>query len=59
MIRDEFLWSQQYRPKTVADCVLPSNLKTTFQEFVDKGTIPNMLLTGRAGVGKTTVARHS
>ncbi len=57
MIRDEFLWSQQYRPKTVADCVLPSNLKTTFQEFVDKGTIPNMLLTGRAGVGKTTVAR--
>jgi len=57
MIRDEFLWSQQYRPKTVSECILPINLKTTFQEFVDKGTIPNMLLTGRAGVGKTTVAR--
>lgn len=57
MVRDDFLWSQLYRPKTIEQCILPSDLKNTFQQFVDKGTIPNMLLTGRAGVGKTTVAR--
>jgi len=57
MVRDDFLWSQIYRPKTVSECILPTELKNTFQQFVDKGSIPNMLLTGRAGVGKTTVAR--
>lgn len=57
MIRDDFLWSQLYRPKTVEQCILPSDLKKIFQQFVDKGSIPNMLLTGRAGVGKTTIAR--
>ena len=57
MVRDDFLWSQLYRPKTINDCILPNGLKTTFQQFVDNGSIPNMLLTGRAGVGKTTVAR--
>ncbi len=57
MVRDDFLWSQLYRPKTIEQCILPTDLKNTFQQFVDKGTIPNMLLTGRAGVGKTTVAR--
>lgn len=57
MVRDEFLWSQHYRPKNISQCILPTDLKNTFQQFVDKGTIPNMLLTGRAGVGKTTVAR--
>lgn len=57
MIRDDFLWSQLYRPKTIDQCILPTGLKTTFQQFVDNGTIPNMLLTGRAGIGKTTVAR--
>lgn len=57
MIRDDFLWSQLYRPKTVEQCILPSDLKKVFQQFVDKGSIPNMLLTGRAGVGKTTIAR--
>lgn len=57
MVRDDFLWSQMYRPKTVSECILPTELKNTFQQFVDKGSIPNMLLTGRAGVGKTTVAR--
>jgi len=57
MIRDDFLWSQLYRPKTIDQCILSVGLKTTFQQFVDNGTIPNMLLTGRAGVGKTTVAR--
>ena len=57
MVRDDFLGSQLYRPKTIEQCILPTDLKNTFQQFVDKGTIPNMLLTGRAGVGKTTVAR--
>lgn len=57
MIRDDFLWSQLYRPKTVEQCILPSDLKKVFQQFVDNGSIPNMLLTGRAGVGKTTIAR--
>jgi DNA polymerase III delta prime subunit len=57
MVRDDFLWSQLYRPKTVEECILPGDLKSTFQQFVDKGSIPNMLLTGRAGVGKTTIAR--
>ena len=57
MVRDDFLWSQLYRPKTIEQCILPTDLKNTFQQFVDKGAIPNMLLTGRAGVGKTTVAR--
>ncbi len=51
------LWSQRYRPRTISDCILPPVLKTTFQEFVDKKSIPNLLLSGRSGVGKTTVAR--
>jgi DNA polymerase III delta prime subunit len=55
-ICDEFLWSQKYRPKTVKDCVLPDRIKNVFQEYVDKKTIPNLMLTGTAGVGKTTVA---
>jgi len=54
---DEFLWVEKYRPKTVADCILPKNLKDTFQQFVDNGDIPNLLLTGGAGIGKTTIAR--
>ena len=57
MIRDDFLWVEKYRPKTVAEAILPDSLKTTFQQFVDQGNIPNLLLTGRAGVGKTTIAR--
>lgn len=57
MIRDDFLWVEKYRPKTVADTILPDNLKKTFQQFVDQGNIPNLLLAGRAGVGKTTIAR--
>tara|TARA_B110000211_G_scaffold9108_1_gene9697 strand:- start:3544 stop:4494 length:951 start_codon:yes stop_codon:yes gene_type:complete len=51
------LWVERYRPKTIEDCVLPADLKKTFGEFVNKNYIPNLLLTGRAGVGKTTVAR--
>ena len=53
---EDFLWCQKYRPKTVSECILPERLKTVFQEFVNSGNIPNLLLTGTAGVGKTTVA---
>ena len=56
-MREEFLWVEKYRPHKIADCVLPENLKATFQKFVDDGNIPNLLLSGTAGVGKTTVAR--
>jgi DNA polymerase III delta prime subunit len=51
------LWCERYRPRTIADCVLPEDLKNTFSEFVKSNYVPNLLLTGRAGVGKTTVAR--
>jgi len=57
MIRDDFLWAEKYRPKTIADTILPNDLKKTFQKFVDQNNIPNLLLSGRAGVGKTTVAK--
>lgn len=53
----DFLWVERYRPKTVADTILPSDLKNTFQKFVDDKNVPNLLLTGRAGVGKTTIAK--
>jgi len=56
-MREDFLWVEKYRPRTIADTVLPESLKSVFQRFVDEGSVPNMLLTGRAGVGKTTVAR--
>jgi len=57
MINDEeFLWSQKYRPKKVIDCVLPERLKKVFQDYVNNKNIPNLMLTGTAGVGKTTVA---
>jgi len=54
---EDYLWVEKYRPKTIQDCILPENLKTTFQQFIDQKNIPNLLLTGSAGVGKTTVAR--
>ena len=56
-MRNEFLWVEKYRPKTIEECILPTNIKKTFQDFLDKGEIPNMLLTGPAGCGKTTVAK--
>jgi DNA polymerase III delta prime subunit len=56
-MRDEFLWVEKYRPKCVNDCVLPQSLKTTFQQFVDQENIPNLILSGGPGCGKTTVAR--
>jgi len=54
---EEFLWVEKYRPKTIDDCILPDEIKSTFKQFVTNGQIPNLLLTGGAGVGKTTVAR--
>lgn len=53
----DFAWEEKYRPKTVEDCILPSSTKRTFQSFVDSGKIPNLFLFGRAGAGKTTVAK--
>jgi DNA polymerase III delta prime subunit len=53
----DFLWVEEYRPKTIDDCILPASLKTLFQSFIDKGEISNMLFSGTPGVGKTTVAK--
>ena len=53
----EFLWVEKYRPNILSDCILPDELKNTFQEFVNQQNIPNLLLSGSAGVGKTTVAK--
>lgn len=54
---EHILWVEKYRPQTIEDCILPDALKNTFKEFVKNGNIPNLLLAGTAGVGKTTVAR--
>jgi DNA polymerase III delta prime subunit len=56
-MRDEFLWVEKYRPKTIEECILPEITKKTFLEFLKKGEIPNLLLAGPAGCGKTTVAK--
>ncbi len=53
----EFLWVEKYRPNAVKDCILPASTKDVFQGFVDQGELPNLLLTGTAGVGKTTIAK--
>jgi DNA polymerase III delta prime subunit len=53
----DFLWVEKYRPKSISDVVLPQTLKQTFQKIVDSKELPNMLFTGTAGLGKTTVAR--
>jgi DNA polymerase III delta prime subunit len=52
----EYLWVEKFRPKTVSDCILPDRIKKVFQSYVDTANIPNLMLTGSAGVGKTTVA---
>ena len=54
---EQFLWTEKYRPQTVEDCILPERLKLPFQEYVNQKQIPNLLLTGGAGVGKTTIAK--
>jgi replication factor C small subunit len=51
------LWVEKYRPHKIQDCILPDNLKTTFQEYVNRKEIPNLLLVGSAGFGKTTIAK--
>ena len=56
-MRDEFLWVEKYRPKTIEECILPESIKKTFLEFLDAGEVPNLLLSGPAGCGKTTVAK--
>ena len=53
----DFLWVEKYRPKKISDCILSDDLKNTFTEFLNKKEIPNLLLSGTAGTGKTTVAR--
>lgn len=56
-MNEEFLWVEKYRPKTIEQTILPAELKQVFQQFVDQKNIPNLILSGTAGVGKTTVAR--
>ena len=56
-MQDEFLWVEKYRPRKVSETILTKELKTTFQSIVDGGEIPNMLFSGTAGTGKTTIAR--
>ena len=57
MSREEFLWVEKYRPAKIADTILPGKLKETFSEIIKSGELPNMLFTGTAGLGKTTVAK--
>ena len=54
---NDFLWVEKYRPKVIEDCILPTDVKTTFKSFIEQGEIPNLLLSGTAGVGKTTIAK--
>jgi len=54
---NDFLWVEKYRPQVVEDCILPTEVKTTFKNFIEQGEIPNLLLSGTAGVGKTTIAK--
>ena len=54
---DTFLWVEEYRPQNINSCILPKSLKKTFSEFVEQDNIPNLILSGGAGVGKTTVAK--
>jgi DNA polymerase III delta prime subunit len=57
MESNQMLWVEKYRPHKIEDCILPESIKSTFQEYVNRKEIPNLLLTGSAGVGKTTIAK--
>ena len=54
---EHLLWTERHRPRTVEECILPERLKAVFQEYVNQKEIPNLLLAGGAGVGKTTIAK--
>jgi len=54
---EHILWTERYRPQTVSECILPERLKRPFEEYVKSETIPHLLLSGGAGVGKTTIAK--
>lgn len=56
-MQNEFLWVEKYRPQSIDDCILPASLAKTFKEMISTGELPNMLFSGTAGTGKTTVAR--
>jgi len=56
-VNDQILWTERYRPRKVEDCILPESIKASFQQYVNAKEIPNLLLTGTAGVGKTTIAK--
>ena len=53
----DFIWVEKYRPNKIEDCILPQGIKTTLTSFVEKGEVPNLLLSGPPGIGKTTVAK--
>ena len=57
MSRNEFVWTEKYRPQTIDDCILPERTKKTFKDFLKQGEVPNLLLSGPPGCGKTTVAK--
>ena len=56
-MKEHLLWVEKYRPQKIQDCILTDQLKETFQEYVNRKEIPNLLLCGTPGVGKTTVAK--